>query len=407
MTLGERDGASWLPVLRQARWFGGKGRAASVSDVAAVRWYTARGSWPALRSEVVTVTYADGDTEHYHLLVRSDGPDSPGHEATHDQAARTALVGAALGGGPVPPVSVWAGEQSNTMLCVGEERLLKLLRKIEPGPSLEAEMLAALDGACAPRLLGRITAEWPPGTTTDLGLLMERVPDARDGWDLASQACAREEDFTDEAGALGAALGRVHARLAEVFGTGVRDGAAIADTMLGRLRAAASGHAELARHAPALAARLATLRGRSVPVQRVHGDFHLGQALRGPSGWTIVDFEGEPATPFAERRRPDSVWRDVAGMLRSFDYVRSAHPNPDGPTATSWAEGARGSFLKGYCGPREASDAVLAAYETDKAVYEVVYELRNRPDWVGIPLGAIRRLVAAAPRPQPDEKETR
>jgi len=139
----------------------------------------------------------------------------------------------------------------------------------------------------------------------------------------------------------------------------------------------------------------------------VHGDLHLGQTLRTVKNWKVVDFEGEPAKPLSERMLPDSPWRDVAGMLRSFDYASAVIG--DAPTeagghvaskAHEWAERNRAAFLDGY---REVTGqdarsgepaAMVAAYEADKAVYEVVYETRNRPDWVRIPLDAIERLTA-------------
>ena len=116
----------------------------------------------------------------------------------------------------------------------------------------------------------------------------------------------------------------------------------------------------------------------------MHGDFHLGQTLHTPEGWKIIDFEGEPAKSMAERLAPDSAWRDVAGMLRSFDYAAASVPGPDSAT---WLAECRRAFLHGYAGGdlSEADSAIVRAYEADKAIYEVVYEVRNRPDWVGDP----------------------
>jgi predicted trehalose synthase len=140
-------------------------------------------------------------------------------------------------------------------------------------------------------------------------------------------------------------------------------------------------------------------------MQRIHGDYHLGQVLDAPGrGWVLVDFEGEPLRPLDERSRPDLALRDVAGMLRSFDYVAGSweqeHP---GGSAAAWATGARAAFLDGYTSsagrdPREDS-ALLNALELDKALYEVVYEARNRPTWLSIPTTAIARLSA---RPRSD-----
>ena len=130
-----------------------------------------------------------------------------------------------------------------------------------------------------------------------------------------------------------------------------------------------------------------------VVVQRIHADFHLGQTLHTHRGWKIIDFEGEPAKTMAERRAPDAVWRDIAGMLRSFDYAAASVP---GPRSQAWAAQCRTAFLRGYTGAElSAADAsMLRAYEADKAIYEVVYEIRNRPDWVGIPLHAVATLAA-------------
>ena len=126
-------------------------------------------------------------------------------------------------------------------------------------------------------------------------------------------------------------------------------------------------------------------------------ELHLGQTLHTPSGWKIIDFEGEPVKSLAERAAPDSVWRDIAGMLRSFDYAAASVP---GSGSIAWAAECRTAFLTGYAGgPLDpAAATTLRAYELDKAVYEVVYETRNRPDWVGIPLAAIAAL-AGAPTP--------
>ena len=253
---------------------------------------------------------------------------------------------------------------------------------------LEDEVLLALDGRAAPGVLGRLTGAWPAGGTTDLGLVMERVPGARDGWEIATAACASEVDFSGEAHSLGEALRSVHARLADAFGTQARAGDALADTMEARLDAALRQAPELAPYSARVTAAFTALRGRELLVQRVHGDFHLGQTLANDAGWTIIDFEGEPAKTAAERRAFDSPWRDVAGMVRSFDYARSAHADPGSDAARGWSTACEQAFLKGYTDA--APDlGVLRAYVLDKAVYEVLYELRNRPSWVAIPLRAL------------------
>ncbi len=163
--------------------------------------------------------------------------------------------------------------------------------------------------------------------------------------------------------------------------------------MMDRLHEAAEIAPALASHIPGLRRCFDHLGAETLDTQRVHGDFHLGQTLHTPAGWKIIDFEGEPAKTMAERRAPDAIWRDIAGMLRSFDYAAASVP---GPQSVAWAAECRSAFLRGYAGGElsAADKSMLRAYEADKAIYEVVYETRNRPDWVGIPLRAVAALAA-------------
>jgi maltokinase len=175
-----------------------------------------------------------------------------------------------------------------------------------------------------------------------------------------------------------------------------------------RLTAALLVVPDLAEHEDGIRSAYEAVVGRvdPVPVQRIHGDFHLGQVLRTTEGWVLLDFEGEPARPLEERRALMSPLRDVAGMLRSFDYA-ARHllaERPDEPhlayRATEWAERNRQAFCDGYAtaagwDPRDEPE-LLRAFELDKAVYEVVYEARNRPSWLPVPLGSIARILEAA-----------
>jgi maltokinase len=179
-----------------------------------------------------------------------------------------------------------------------------------------------------------------------------------------------------------------------------------------RLRAALDVVPGLAEHRDELTTRFEGISGIAPGghrAQRIHGDLHLGQTLRTSLGWKLVDFEGEPAKELGERRLPDSPWRDVAGMLRSFDYAAravardmSAADDDEAAQiayrAEEWVARNTTAFLDGYVGQRDAplsgeERALITAYVADKAVYEAVYEARNRPTWLDIPLAALQRLA--------------
>jgi maltokinase len=209
----------------------------------------------------------------------------------------------------------------------------------------------------------------------------------------------------------------MHGELAAALGSGTVSAQEVSRGMLARLDRALPVVAELAELATSLRAAFEAVGELADPVitQRIHGDLHLGQALRTPRGWLLLDFEGEPARPLSERRRPDTALKDVAGMLRSFDYAAYhqlaewgewSHGGEDGePTgqlvwrAEEWASRNREAFCDGYAeraerDPRD-SRTLLHALELDKAVYETMYEKRNRPTWLPVPLRSLRRLLLA------------
>ncbi|MEU9385328.1 maltokinase, partial [Streptomyces sp. NPDC048279] len=217
---------------------------------------------------------------------------------------------------------------------------------------------------------------------------------------------AKGEDFAADARALGRATAEVHTALARALPTVTLGHSQLESMVAGmteRLTAAAQAVPALRPYEDGLRSAYEALgslaaEGRTWTAQRVHGDLHLGQCLRSPSGeWSLIDFEGEPARPLPERRMPQPPVRDIAGMLRSFDYA--AHSVT--PAARAWARLCRAAYCSGYAeitGVDPRTDPVLLrACETDKAVYEVVYEARHRPDWLAVPLSAVHRLATSDP----------
>ncbi|MFF0626563.1 maltokinase [Streptomyces sp. NPDC004296] len=308
------------------------------------------------------------------------------------------------------PIAV---EQSNSSIVYGDTFILKVFRRIEPGINPDLELPRALAGAQCARVPA--PAAWfesatpeDGGEATTLGVLQPFLAGSADGWQLALDALAVRADFTRSARALGHATAEVHTALAQALPTTELRRPqldAIAAQMNERLEATA-------RAVPVLQPYRARLRtafdalaamghdGRSWAAQRIHGDLHLGQTLRSVEGgrWALIDFEGEPARPLTERRRPQPAVRDVAAMLRSFDYAARSGPAGGDPWALDWAHRTRAAYCLGYAeagglDPRSAPE-LMRAYETDKAVYEVLYEARHRPDWLAVPMAAIRRLAA-------------
>jgi maltokinase len=293
---------------------------------------------------------------------------------------------------------MFTGQQSNTSVVLGDMAMLKLFRRLELGRNLDIEVHDALNRAGVPDVAGLFG--WAEGSWTtdgvtrdaDLAMVVELLAGATDGWGLALDHLEAGQSFAAEAEALGRALAETHAALRDAFPVAEVSGRSVAEVMEGRLSIAATAAPSLSRYSSGLQQCFEALDGQPLATQRVHGDFHLGQTLHTPDGWKIIDFEGEPAKAMAERVAPDSAWRDVAGMLRSFDYAAASVPGPD---SVRWAEECRAAFLRGYAGgeldPQQA--AAVRAYEADKAIYEVIYEVRNRPDWVSIPLGAVATLA--------------
>ena len=454
--------------IDSARWFGGKGRAWEVGQIRRVG--TLPGSTPdlAVVIELVEVVYADTpsdsapESDFYqvplalyphrmdrleHALVGRISDELYAYDALHDRDAMAlwlqAFAAAADGKMTADDLAfhrvaghdldtemhstLFTGEQSNSSVAFGEDSLMKVFRKVTPGVNPDVsihEVLTRAGSDHVAALFGWLdVVDEATDSTIQLAMLQQFLRTATDGWELAlasvrnlfAEADLHAEevggDFAGEASRLGRALAETHQSLAEHFPVSVRSAAemaALAAAMRGRLTAAIGVVPALADHAQALLAaydELSTL--EDVPVQQIHGDLHLGQTLRTVRGWKIVDFEGEPAKPLADRLLPDSPWRDVAGMLRSLDYAPRAvamtsfaldagvaAEGQQAYRAAEWSERNAQAFVAAYA-ERDLTATertLLNAYVADKAVYEAVYEARNRPTWVEIPLDALDRL---------------
>ncbi|SEG94314.1 maltokinase [Nonomuraea solani] len=430
--------------IGRQRWFGGKGRPIDELSIDADVELT-----PGLRHLIIAV-WQEGSRERYQLLLgeRTDLPDRLKHaligtiddvhlyDAVHDpdrtgwlldgmahDETRSGLRMRHVPGAEIdasPRSLVLGAEQSNTSLVYGDAYICKLFRRLIPGVNPELEVVTALAARNAHHIAqpyGWIETDLD-GTDTTLAIMQEYLSNANDGWDLALtsvrdlyalppdvSATDAGGDFTAESERLGTATAQVHRELAAAFPTGLiepHEVKRMAEGFRRRLGRAVAEVPELREYVSTVedAYHQVELLTHEVPVQRVHGDYHLGQVMRTPMDWVVLDFEGEPGQPLAERKALSSPLRDVAGMLRSFDYaarhllVGNSRADELEPRAQEWADRNRAAFLDGYAEGggviTRADAALLRAFELSKAVYEVVYEARNRPSWIGIPLSAFR-----------------
>ena len=443
------DEQTVIDYVMQQRWYGAKSR--TVMRARVLDSVVLRTAEPQFALALVELGYDTGVHDIYQLLyalrdgkLELDGLDEPQLARELVSAMRSGLtLHGAEGIVEFRPVEGFAGlgrqldearpvgaEQSNTSVVFDDELILKAFRRLEAGLNPELEILRFLTEHGFPNIaqLGGWYQYAGGPVAATLGILQEFVRGGVDGWDLVLEEIGSAPDaLLGRLRRLGAVTGMMHAALA----SDPDDPAFCPETpsveALGLLTATVDEEIErMFVDLPEDDERLAPIVGRGEEVReqlrllthagsagqaiRTHGDYHLGQSLWADDDWVILDFEGEPARSLAERRRKRSPLRDVAGMLRSFAYaatVASVMRGADMPDR--WEEQAREQFLAGYFETVDPSilppgqvaiERLLAVYELEKAVYELRYELDNRPEWVGIPVAGIQRLIeqAAAPR---------
>ncbi|GAA2728810.1 hypothetical protein CAE01nite_33960 [Cellulomonas aerilata] len=447
---------SWLP---ERRWFPAKGSDADVTLAGGFPLTDPQGAAPVrvllVRVRTATVDAVLQVPLTLHDAGTGDAGDRPDggdggastagstlgtvgdglqvRDGSGDPAFLRAWLAAAQGPGTAPSElgldvdhpRVITGEQSNTSVILPSTEagadggaILKVFRALTPGENPDVDVprrLAAQGWTHVPAPLGWLDGAWTTDdgeVTGSLGVLSQFVAGASDGFEMACDMASRHESFGRLAEDLGRVVAGMHRALLAALpvddaAAGVQPGEAVEGADVSSTRGqdvaaaieerfgwAVGSVPDLEQWSGAVTDRLARIREReSVPPrQRVHGDLHLGQVLRARDQWYVMDFEGEPLSGLEARTRPDLALRDVAGMLRSFDYAAALNDAQPG-----WADEARAEFLRGYAAESgEEPDADLVdLLELDKALYEAVYEARNRPQWRHIPAAALQRLLGA------------
>jgi len=429
--------------LAAQRWFGARDRSiAGVSLADAARLERVDGGNPAAWLLVAEVAFADGGQRRY-LLPAVEHERGGLGEPGDGEGAWTALLAAIAAGatirgergafrcealpaiGALLPRGAVAGlterrlgvEQSNTSVTIGDRLILKLYRRLDPGENPEIEVGTFLESVgceVTPRMAGAVRFLDGEGTAAAAAMLQERVAATGDAWRHVGELLGGAEGGPEAAVAAAATIGTVTARLHAALAAHPLDPSFPVRPASGEeLAAWRSGAVAQLDGALAalrgpdrerLAAVAASVRERmeaalqsagATRVTRIHGDYHLGQLLRVTDGYMVIDFEGEPARPLAERRLPQPPERDVAGMLRSFDYAARSAERSGAPDlqAAGWLARAREAFLAAYteAAPSAPDAGLLRAFELEKACYEVRYEAANRPDWTTLPLDALAR----------------
>jgi trehalose synthase-fused probable maltokinase len=451
--VGEEDLRDWVA---QQRWYASKARTVAGIDI--VESITLREE-PPLVLALVETRFGTGTHELYQLplAIRLPSEVPRGHSIAHmdDWAVYDALAEpeqalelmrriAATDEidtddgrfsfhpfvenenlGDASNVRLMGVEQSNSSIVFDDRTVLKVFRKLEPGVNPELEILRFLTYRGFPNiaaLYGWYDYEGQAFAAT-LGVAQAFLPDAVGGWELALDEITTAPDaFLERLGGLGTVTAQLHTALASDATDPAFSPEEPSQEALSLLTATVDEDIERIFLRLPDDPRLAPIAGRGQDVRerlaaraqigiggrviRTHGDYHLGQTLYTPRGWVIIDFEGEPARPLPERRQKRSPLRDVAGMLRSFAYVTSAVEILRGSKAPEgYEQRMREQFLNCYFAAVDttllpageaAVSNLLSIYELEKAIYELRYELNNRPDWTPIPVSGIVRLLESA-----------
>ena len=443
--------------LPRQRWFAGHETPTSV----AVTTIDSRDGDPAMVWYLLDATDAGGGTASYQVVL---GGRPVGEDADFLQGKARVTVGEVDGWvwydalvDPDLALAVLARvapdeqaevarplvvEQSNTSVVYDERLILKMFRRVHPEPNPDVEITEVLGERGFPHVVPQLAELRYEGA--DLAVVRQYLLGSTDAWQLAHTSLRdllgtrvppdeAGGDFGPEAATLGEVTGRLHLALAEAFGTGEANPQAWLAAFRAQLARLPEGEVDLRGEsvkvtelvdAAAIDHVLVDLvDGRDPgPTFRIHGDLHLGQFLLADAGWFVLDFEGEPVRPVAERQVASSPLRDVAGMVRSFHYAARTGLAERGrdvddelvALTEAWETRAVGAFWSGYQNvpgietllPQTAEDRsrILRAFELDKAVYEIIYEVAHRPDWVDIPASAVRRALVRAP---PDARPPR
>lgn len=421
-----------IDQLREARWFGGKNR--PIRDTRVVD----RACWADNAAVfLVDVSYADGPPETYVFADRLEQPEVARAVLRQFQGANLATdaggtlvfqpthVLATIPLASAEPIALMLGEQSNTSIRFGDAFILKLFRRLQFGANPDVEIGRFLTERSrfrgSPAVMGSVDYLSPNGQHASVALLQRFEANRGDAWTTTLRRLAAVLDGHDPGESVAAmsrlaqttaelhlalasgegdfSAQRISADDAESWRLAIHDEVHLATVALGR-RGIDLDAADLLQRAAGISGLEGALKTRH------HGDYHLGQVLERDDGsLTIIDFEGEPSKPLHQRREKRSPLRDVAGMLRSFDYARNAALRAEDVSdeyrirrAETWYSLVRQKFVDVYAEVIQSEKpellphdiaGPLAAMELDKAAYEVLYELNNRPEWLPIPLAAL------------------